>query len=95
MDLNFQYSTDSCVSYPSSTKTLIWALVKSRATRSVPVKVLVGTGFETCTGFVVACEAPDPSYTVETCGAPVLGFCSADDGSAPDADITCKINICK
>ena len=62
---------------------------------SVPVKTLVGTGFETCTGFVLAREAPDPCSMVETCGASVGGLCSAADESAPDADINCKINRCK
>ena len=83
------------MSYPSSTKTLIWEVVKPRVIWSVPVKTLVGTGVETCTGFILACEAPSFCYSVETCGAPVDVLISASGGSAPDSDTTCKIKRCK
>ena len=95
MYVNFQYITASCVSYPSSTKTLICGRLKPRLPCSVPVNTLVGTRVETCTGFVLSCETPDPVYTVETVGISVGGFWSADDEYAPDSDIICKINKCK
>ena len=95
MSINLQYSTDYCVSYPPSTKTLIWSVVKPRVTCSVPINTLVENGVETCTGFALAFEAPAPCSTVETCGAPMDIFWSAYGESTPNADITCKINRCK
>ena len=95
MYVNFQYSTASYVSYLSSTKTLIWAMVKPRVPWSVPVKTLTSTGVETFTGSILAFESPSPFTMVETCGEPVGGFCSSYGDSSPDSDITCKINRCK
>ena len=95
MYVNFQYSTTSCVSYPSSTKTFIWAVAKPRVPWSVPVKTFVGDGVKNCTGFILTCESPSPCSTVGTCCARVGGLLSASGDSAHDAVITCKTNICK
>ena len=95
MSVNFQYSNASCVSYPSSTKTLIWAVVNPRVPCSVPVNALVVTGVENCTGFILACEAPAPCSTVESFCASVGGFWSSADENSPGADITYKINTHK
>ena len=95
MPINIQYSTSSCVSNPSSAKTLIRTVVKPRVPFSVHVKTLVGTGVDTCTVFVLTCEAPAPCFTVKTCGASVGISWSSADESAPDSDKTCKINKCK
>ena len=74
MSVNFQYITASCVSYMSSTKTLILSVVDPRVSWCVSVKTNVSTGVETCTGFLLACEEPSPFYMVETCGAPLGGL---------------------
>ena len=74
MSITFQYSTASCVSYLSSTKTLILSVVNPRVPWCVSVKTSVGNGVETCTGFLLACEEPSPFYMVETCGAPLGGL---------------------
>ena len=95
MNVNLQHSTESCVSYLYSTRTVIWAVVKPRVPWIVPIKKLVGTGVDICTGLRLACEAPAPCTTVETCGAPVVGLWSDSDDSTRDADITFKINRCK
>ena len=90
--INIQYSIASYVSYPPSTRTITRTVVNPRVPCSVTVKTFVGTGVYTCTGFRLDCESTDPCTTVETCGAYVviLWFTSSD--SAPDADITCKVN---
>ena len=95
ISVNLQYSIASCVSYPPSTKSLIWEVVNPRVPWSVLVKTLVGTGVETCTRSVITCETPAPCSKFKTCGAPVGGFVSSSGGSAHDADITHKINRCK
>ena len=71
MSVNFQYSTAYCVSYSSSTKTLMCEVLKPRVPWSVPVKTFVGTGVETFTKFILACEGPDPCNVIETFCLPV------------------------
>ena len=93
--VHFEYSTASCVSYPSSTRTLIYAVVNPRVTSSVLVETLVITGVDTCSELLLACETPYPCTTVQTCGAYFGGLCYASGDSYPDADITCKLNRCK
>ena len=93
--VNLQEINSSYVPYSYYTKTLIWAVVKPRVPWSVSVKTLIGTGVETCTGFVLACEAPAHCTMVETCGSSVGGFWSASGESSHDADINYIINRCK
>ena len=80
------------MSYTSSNRALIWSVVKPRVPWSVPVKTFFGTEVETCTGFRLACDAPVPCNTIETCGTSIGGFWSASGDYYPDVDITCKVN---
>ena len=61
----------------------------------VIVNTLVGTGVDTCSGFRLDFGSPLTCTTIETWGASAGGLWSASGDSAPDADITCKINMCK
>ena len=90
MSVNFQYSTASCVSHTSSTKTLIWEVVNPRVTWSFPVNALVVTVVETFTRFVLTCEESSTCSTVQNYGAPVGGFVSASGVPTPYAYITCN-----
>ena len=95
ISVNFQYSNTSCVLYPSSTRTLIWAVVDPRVPWSDPINKLFGMGVETCTAFQLACQSPAPCTTVENCGALVGWFWYASGDSESDADTTCKVKIRK
>ena len=74
--VNFQYSTASCVSYPSSTNTLTCSVMYPRVPLCVPVKTLVGSGVDTYNGLVLACDTSSPCYTVENYCESVGGFWS-------------------
>ena len=67
-------------------------MAKPRLPWSFLVNILVGTGVDNSDRSRPACEAPAPYTTVETCGASVSGFWSASDDSAPDSEITFKVN---
>ena len=60
-----------------------------------PVKTLVGTGIETSTWLLLACDSPAPCSMVKTCVASLGEFVSDAGGSSPDYDTTYKINIFK
>ena len=55
ISINLQHSTDSCVSYLYSTRTLPWSVMNPKVTWGVPVKTLFFPGVETCAGFIVSC----------------------------------------
>ena len=74
------------MSYPSSTSTLIWAVVKPKLPWIVLVnmqKTLVGTGVETCARLRIDCYVTAPCTTVVFCGASVGGLWSTSGDSVP------------
>ena len=95
ISVKFQYSTMSCVSYPSYNRIQTWAVENTMVPCSVLINTFVATGGVTCSRFRPFCEALDHCTTTQNVGASVGELWSASSDSSPDAGITCNVKIYK